>query len=189
MRISGGLAKGIPLRITKTDILRPATESNRERIFSSLGELIIGKKVLDLFAGSGSYGLEALSRGASEVHFVEKNRKIFQDLKFNFEKVRKSGSLTTQKATFSNCDVLNFLKREEKNYDLVFLDPPYSEIPTLAKKTFDLLTTNQFVHRDSILIHEAPPDEKLIFDHWKMVRTLGKKKKGAPSYQLYMPEL
>ena len=72
MRVSGGLAKGIPLRITKTDILRPATESNRERIFSSLGELIIGKKVLDLFAGSGSYGLEALSRGASEVHFVEK---------------------------------------------------------------------------------------------------------------------
>ena len=90
MRISGGIAKGIALKITRTPSLRPATEANRERLFSSLGDSIKGARVLDLFAGSGAYGLEALSRGSDYAHFVEKNRKIFYDLISNTEKVRKS---------------------------------------------------------------------------------------------------
>ena len=77
IRISGGLARGIPLKVTKSKLLRPATEANRERLFSSIRESLRGSRVLDLFAGSGSYGLEALSRGAKHVHFVN-NGKIFR---------------------------------------------------------------------------------------------------------------
>ena len=85
MRISGGLAKGIALRVTKTDKLRPARDANRERLFSSLSDFVQKKSVLDLFAGTGSYGLEALSRRASgHTVFVEKDRRIFTDLKLNF---------------------------------------------------------------------------------------------------------
>ena len=73
MRISGGIARGIPLRVTKSKSLRPATEANRERLFSSIANQIQHKKVLDLFAGTGSYGLEALSRGAKNAHFIEQN--------------------------------------------------------------------------------------------------------------------
>jgi 16S rRNA (guanine966-N2)-methyltransferase len=94
MRISGGKARGIPLRAAKAPELRPATEANRERLFSSLGQQIQNARVLDLFAGTGSYGLEALSRGAAEAYFVEKNRKITKDLKDNLSKVLKSAELS-----------------------------------------------------------------------------------------------
>ncbi|MEJ6621751.1 MAG: RsmD family RNA methyltransferase, partial [Opitutae bacterium] len=66
MRICGGLARGIPLLVTKGIEIRPATDANRERLFSSLGENVIDTHFLDLFAGTGSYGLEALSRGAKQ---------------------------------------------------------------------------------------------------------------------------
>ena len=75
MRISGGKARSNPLRASKTSNLRPATEANRERVFSSIGPEVQNKRVLDLFAGTGSYGLEALSRGASTATFVEKTEK------------------------------------------------------------------------------------------------------------------
>ena len=87
MRISGGKARGITLRTVKNTDLRPATEANRERLFSSLGQQIQKKRVLDLFAGSGSYGLEALSRGASDAIFVEKNRKVAKYLNENLDRV------------------------------------------------------------------------------------------------------
>ena len=80
MRISGGKARGIPLRACKAPELRPATEANRERLFSSLGQAVINARILDLFAGTGSYGLEALSRGAVEASFVEKNKKGLRPL-------------------------------------------------------------------------------------------------------------
>ena len=93
MRISGGLAKGISLRVTKATKLRPATDANRERLFSSLGDFVREKSVLDLFAGSGSYGLEALSRGAGLAIFVESDRRIFRDLKENLANTCKSAKL------------------------------------------------------------------------------------------------
>ena len=81
MIISGGQAKGIPLEVPKGIEIRPSTQANRERLFSSLGERILGINFLDLFAGTGSYGLEALSRGAKSGHFVEKIERQFNQLK------------------------------------------------------------------------------------------------------------
>ena len=92
MRISGGIARGIPLRVTKSKSLRPATEANRERLFSSI-KIKFSIKVFDLFAGTGSYGLEALSRGAKNAHFIEQNKRVFNDLRHNFEQVKKSSDL------------------------------------------------------------------------------------------------
>jgi len=78
MRICGGRAKGIPLKVSKFSQLRPATEANRERLFSFLGDLVKKSNVLDLFAGSGSYGLEALSRGAAQSKFVKKTVRLLE---------------------------------------------------------------------------------------------------------------
>ena len=75
MRISGGGARGIPLAVPKGDAVRPATDGMRQSVFSSLGARVVGARFLDLFAGSGGYGLEALSRGAAGGVFVEQNAK------------------------------------------------------------------------------------------------------------------
>ena len=90
MRISGGAARGITLVVPKGDAVRPATDGMRQAAFSSLGALVTGAQFLDLFAGSGAYGLEALSRGAAGGVFVEKNAKAAACVRQNLAAVCKS---------------------------------------------------------------------------------------------------
>lgn len=185
MRISGGLAKGIPLRVSKTAKLRPATDANRERLFSSLGECIKEKSILDLFAGTGSYGLEALSRGAAGATFVERERKIIRDLKLNLANTCKSANLPSDIGRIEHREVIEYLRYCEASFDLVFLDPPYSEFAKLGTRIFELLRIRHLVKADSLLIQESPPEERKDFPGWSLVRTLGKDKKGSPSFRLY----
>ena len=86
MRITGGLARGIPLILPKGDAVRPATDALRQAVFSSLAALVPGATCLDLFAGTGSYGLEALSRGASTCIFVDEHRQANAVIQQNLEK-------------------------------------------------------------------------------------------------------
>src|SRR3954454_24471036 len=90
MRISGGAARGITLVTPKGDAVRPATDGMRQAVFSSLGARVAGARFLDLFAGSGAYGLEALSRGAIAGTFVEQNGKAVACLRQNIAAVCKS---------------------------------------------------------------------------------------------------
>ena len=185
MRISGGLAKGISLRVTKTTKLRPATDANRERLFSSLGDFVREKSVLDLFAGSGSYGLEALSRGAGCAVFVESDRRIFRDLKQNLANTCKSANLLPNIGRLENREVIEYLRHCDACFDLVFLDPPYSEFANLGPSVLELLRTRNLIKTDSLLVHESPPEETKNFSGWSLVRTLGKEKKGSPSFRIY----
>ena len=185
MRISGGLAKGISLRVAKATKLRPATDANRERLFSSLGDFVREKSVLDLFAGSGSYGLEALSRGAGFAIFVESDRRIFRDLKENLANTCKSAKLPPEAGKLENRNVIEYLRHCDASFDLVFLDPPYSEFANLGPNVLELLRTRNLMKTDSLLVHESPPEERKEFSGWSLVRTLGKEKKGSPSFRLY----
>ena len=188
MRISGGKARGIPLRASKTSALRPATEANRERVFSSIGSEVQNKRVLDLFAGTGSYGLEALSRGASTATFVEKNRKVSADLKDNLSRVQKSARFDTASTRIFVRDVVDFLKNPpDKPYDLIFLDPPYALIEELCSPIFSFLRKNQFIHLDSLLFHERPAGDIDFPEGWNLLRTLGKGGKGSPIYHIFKP--
>ena len=90
MRITGGRARGIKLKVPNKKITRPATDRMREAVFSSLGASVQNSQVLDLFAGTGSYGLEALSRGAAGVCFVENNRAAIKCLEINTAAVTRS---------------------------------------------------------------------------------------------------
>jgi len=92
MRIIAGSAGGIPLRLPKHDI-RPTMEKIRGAIFSSLGDRIIGARVLDLFAGSGAFGLEALSRGAANATFVDHHRDAVVAIQTNCEKTKLRGAI------------------------------------------------------------------------------------------------
>ena len=186
MRISGGKARGIPLRVGKTIGLRPASEANRERLFSSIGEKITNCMVLDLFAGSGSYGLEALSRGAKSATFVEKNRSVIKDLKINAANTLKSAQLESMAAKIEARDVLEFLKNKStEEYDIIFLDPPYSELSKIAQPLFERL--HKFTHTNSIVVHECPAGAFEERFGWKLIKNLGKASKGSPVYHFFEP--
>jgi 16S rRNA (guanine966-N2)-methyltransferase len=185
MRISGGLAKGIPLEIPKGVDLRPATEANRERLFSSLGEKVLETSFLDLCAGTGSYGLEALSRGAKNGVFVENNRKAVMCLKNNLLNVRKSAQLNNEVGTIKNREVTKYLKSEIEQFNLIFLDPPYPLFSKIGSPIFRIIRDQKILANSGLLIHEAPPEEKIEFPGWSLIRTIGKSKKGSPQFRLF----
>lgn len=118
MRIIGGAAKGRRLRTRRGLDTRPMMDRVREAIFSSLGDLVDGARVLDLYAGSGSLGLEALSRGAASVVFVENDRAALAVLRSNVEEVGLGGEVVGRA-------VEDYLMGPGSPVDLAFVDPPY----------------------------------------------------------------
>ena len=143
MRVTGGRARGIPLKAPSKGEIRPATDYLREAVFSSLAPRIAEASVLDLFSGSGAYGLEALSRGAAKAAFIEKDRRCLACLKENLAAVRKAlGSEVP--ATLDSGDALRW--NRDGRLDLVFCDPPYalwqSHADELAALFARLMTTN-----------------------------------------------
>jgi 16S rRNA (guanine(966)-N(2))-methyltransferase RsmD len=121
MRIAGGLLKGRRLVVPKEHI-RPTQEKVREALFSILGEKLEGADFLDLFAGSGAVGIEAWSRGASNVCLVDSSRRVLDVLKKNVLE------LCDDTVEVVSGDVLNVLKKKiaGRQFDIIFADPPYS---------------------------------------------------------------
>lgn len=151
MRVIAGSAGGIPLRLPKTD-LRPTMDMVREAIFSSLGDACLGKHVLDLFAGCGSLGIEAMSRGAASVTLVDADRKACACIEQNLEKTRLNASVICS-------DVFRFLKTQlgAVSVDLIFADPPYMKRPEDRDFASELLrdaNLPHMLHSDGILILE-----------------------------------
>jgi len=118
MRIIAGDAKGRRLAAPRSGT-RPFTGRAKEAVFSSLSRFVPDAAVLDLFAGSGSLGLEALSRGAASAVFVERDRAAAAVLSENVALVDLGGTIVTT-------DVVRFLERDRATYTLVFVDPPYA---------------------------------------------------------------
>ena len=119
MRVIAGRAKGRRLKTPPGPGVRPMTGRVREALFSSLAAEIPGARVLDLYAGAGSLGLEALSRGAAGAVFVERDRSVLEILRSNIDRVGLGGRA-------SGAEAGRFLAGAgPDSYDLVFLDPPY----------------------------------------------------------------
>jgi len=121
MRVIAGRYKGRRLAAPAGPDTRPTSDRTREALFSVLGSRVEGARVLDLFAGSGALGIEALSRGASEATFVETSPAALRSLRANLEPLDAA-------AETHRSDARRFLgtaSRAARQYDLVFLDPPY----------------------------------------------------------------
>jgi len=129
MRVIAGVARGIPLRAPRDPATRPVTDRVKETLFGILGERVPGARVLDLYAGSGALGIEALSRGAAHASFVERGREALAAIRHNLERTGLSGA-----ASVHGGDVMRFLggAAPEAPFDLAFLDPPYAERAILA---------------------------------------------------------
>ncbi|MBQ4439708.1 MAG: 16S rRNA (guanine(966)-N(2))-methyltransferase RsmD [Kiritimatiellae bacterium] len=118
MRISGGTLRGRTVKVPDTDLVRPTQDRVREALFSMLQAVVPGARVLDLFAGSGSLGIEALSRGAKSAVFVEQNPKHARILSNNLKTLGLSARVVV-------ADAFKFSGNGE-TFDLVFADPPYA---------------------------------------------------------------
>ena len=122
MRVIAGLAKGHQLFSPEGEDTRPTLDRVKESVFSILYHYLNGAVVLDLFAGTGGLGIEALSRGASYADFVDNNKKAYDCIIRNLRKTRLEEKAKVHFTAFEK-----FLKATNKKYDIVFLDPPYNK--------------------------------------------------------------
>lgn len=132
MRVIAGSAGGRRLVAPATSDTRPATDRVREAVFSSIGSRVEGVAVADLYAGSGSFGLEALSRGAASAVFVESGNKAIAALKKNLDSIDLGGSIVRS-------PVRKFLQSTPLQFDLVFIDPPWPMTSEELEQDFGLL--------------------------------------------------
>lgn len=150
MRIIAGRAKSLPLKTVPGLDTRPTTDRIKETLFNMIGPRLPGATFLDLFAGSGGIGLEAVSRGAAKVVFVEQNRKAAACIQENI-RFTKAEAESTLLAT----DVLTGLRKLEGStpFDLVFMDPPYEK--GLERKVLEYLEASTLITEDTLIIVEA----------------------------------
>ncbi|HHT9132406.1 MAG TPA: 16S rRNA (guanine(966)-N(2))-methyltransferase RsmD [Candidatus Tripitaka californicus] len=140
MRISGGLARGRQLFCPRGLEVRPAQDKIREAVFNILANVVEGSIVLDLFAGTGALGIEALSRGARQCVFVERDVRAVQALRKNLESTGFATRGTILKRDAFKC--LPELQKRGMRFGLVFIDPPYVlwERPKEGQGIFDLVS-------------------------------------------------
>jgi len=151
MRVIGGEAKGFKLRVPRKLATRPATELVRGAIFSILGTMTDDwSQVLDFFAGSGSLGIEALSRGASWVDFIEKESRCCAIIRENLQKTGFQA-----RAHVYCTSVTRAVAFLDKEYDIILMDPPYSDMS--IGRTITRLASSKLVgQRTTLVITHSP---------------------------------
>ncbi|MBQ2931898.1 MAG: 16S rRNA (guanine(966)-N(2))-methyltransferase RsmD [Clostridia bacterium] len=158
MRVISGLSRGRKLIAPKGLDTRPTTDRVKESMFNLIIPYIPAKNVLDLFAGSGALGIEALSRGSEHCVFVEFGKEALSVVKQNLDLSKQ-----VDKAEVFSLDSLEFLNRTSSSFDLIFLDPPYNKglltesIRLIHQK--NLLSENGIIVVESEVGGEAPPND------------------------------
>lgn len=150
MRVIAGSAKSMPLKTIPGMETRPTTDRIKETLFNMLQPYMCQCRFLDIFAGSGAIGIEALSRGADFCAFIEKNRKAAAVITENLKFTRLS-----DRAALYNQDVfaaLSLLKGEEP-FDCVFMDPPYNQ--GFEKQVLETIKDEDYITEDTLIVVEA----------------------------------
>ena len=172
MRIISGDLKGSGLYITKDKTTRPLKDLVRESIFNLL---VHSKKisfefkksnVLDLYSGTGSFGLECLSRQAKNVYFIENNKSAFEILEKNIEKLK-----IKKKTKIFFDDVFNLIEKKnilKSKFDLIFCDPPYKAIN--SKKLINLIFKKSLLNKNGIIIlHKNKNSNEKLPEYFKII--------------------
>jgi 16S rRNA (guanine966-N2)-methyltransferase len=183
LRVAGGTIRGQTIR-APGDLIRPTQEKVRQAIFSSLVGTIEGCRFLDLFAGSGAVGLEAWSRGASHVCWVEGDARVFRVLRDNVSRLcvpmkaddMNSGTPSPDRTLVVRGDVLRFLSgtnQRRGSYDVVFADPPYNikGNDEWLKKTLQAMAAGSILLPGGVVVIEQSVDEpSLDCGEWTVIR-------------------
>jgi 16S rRNA (guanine966-N2)-methyltransferase len=160
------------LVLPRGDAVRPATDALRQAVFSSLALRVPGARFLDLFAGSGAYGLEAFSRGASGGTFIERDSQATAFIRRNIAAVAKSMRRDSGALQVVTADATSAPWGDPP--DLVFIDPPYAAIAGLVPKLFARLGQLLAGSTDPVVVFEAPGEMELAPDGWHCIKRLGK---------------
>jgi len=164
MRIISGKFKGRHLVNFKADHIRPTMDRVKETLFNKWMGYVEEARVLDLFAGTGNLGLEALSRGASHVTFVEKNSKSMSIIRDNIQSLK----ISPQEHTLILKDVFSFLKTYSgEPFDLILIDPPFTE--KLAHDVMIALAESKCVKDDSLIAIEAIKQERIELNYAELI--------------------
>jgi 16S rRNA (guanine(966)-N(2))-methyltransferase RsmD len=164
MRVITGSARGHPLKVPKSASTRPTPARAKEAMFSSLGNRVPEARVLDLFAGSGAFGIEALSRGATEAVFVELDGMACSTLRDNLRSTHLE-----ERAILMDMDVpgaLAALAAQARVFDIIFADPPYLKSKAAAhpRKIEDW---KKFLLASDDLKRVLAPNGVLLVEHYK----------------------
>lgn len=163
MRIISGEHKGRIVRSVKKAKIRPSSDKVKGSIFNVLKDEVEGKSVLDLFAGSGNLGIEALSRGAEFATFVDRSSQSIKVIKENIESLNLG-----KRSKMVGKDCLKVLPKLEGKFGIIFADPPY--LRGFAQKVIDLTVESDILGKNGILVLEHHkketfkyPEEKLLY--------------------------
>lgn len=150
IKIVGGTLRGRMLKTTSGDKTRPSSSKVREAIFNIIQDKMQATIWLDLFAGTGAVGIEAISRGADKVTFVEKDYNAFKNIKENLNALNIS-----EKASLSKNEAVKFLSECKDSFDFIFIDPPY--LSDLYEKVFKVLNSKPSLLKDEgfIIVEHA----------------------------------
>lgn len=152
MRVIAGTAKGRRLHAVPGQSTRPITDRVKESLFNILAPDLPGAHFLDLYAGTGGVGIEALSRGAGAATFVEKNQRALQVLRRNLRETGLAG-----RAELAGMDVFAFLERSEGAYELIFLAPP--QYQDLWWRTLQAVERSAALSEGSVVVAQMHPRE------------------------------
>lgn len=158
MKIISGKYKGRKLEGFDISGTRPTMERVKESLFAMIQNQIAESIVLDLFSGSGNLGIEALSQGASQAYFVDKNKKAYQTISKNLAMIGLENN------TVLNLDyqaALKFYDKENIKFDLIFLDPPYQT--EYIKTSLKLIDDYQLLKENGKVIAESSDIDKIVF--------------------------
>ena len=168
MRVIAGSAGGVRLAVPKSGV-RPTMDRVKAAIFSSLGDAISDARVLDLFAGSGALGIEALSRGAASVLFVEEDRQLTEAIEKNLAKTKLDGRVRRQ-------EVFDFLRQSPgtERFQIIFADPPYEKTSSGERFIEKLLKSEalaQLLEPSGVFVLEKRPTEQTpVTTLWDIIR-------------------
>lgn len=175
IRLISGKYRGRKLPVLMAEGLRPTTDRVKETVFNWLMPYIQGSICLDCFAGAGSLGFEAVSRGAESVTLLERNKDAVKQLQVNTQ------TLGTPNIDIYHTDSLNYLKSADPNqYNLVFVDPPFHQ--GLSNKTITLLEGDWLADEAIIYVETEQNAPLSIPDNWQLLK---EKQAGQVCYRLY----
>ncbi|MDP4118078.1 MAG: 16S rRNA (guanine(966)-N(2))-methyltransferase RsmD [Bacillota bacterium] len=177
MRVVAGEAKGHKLISPNGLETRPTTDKVKESLFSMITGHISGALVLDLFAGSGSLGIEALSRGAEKCVFTDMNNEAVRHINTNLDHTKLQG-----KAEVIKCNALTYLKECDRKFDIILLDPPYHH--GLAENALRIINERNILSDDGVISVETD-DGELDLQRIGRLECIKDKKYGRISLKIY----
>ncbi|SNY97346.1 16S rRNA (guanine(966)-N(2))-methyltransferase RsmD [Halomonas sp. hl-4] len=180
LRIIGGDFRRRQLPVLDSPGLRPTPDRVRETLFNWLGQTLYGKKVLDLFAGTGALGVEALSRGAAQVAFIERDTQVAAHITRNLE------TLQANQGHVIIRDAQVFLAQPAQRFDVVFLDPPFHQ--ALVADCCSALETGGWLAEDAMIYVETERDwDPQVPAHWALHRETQAGESTARLYRRHAP--